>query len=126
MRLEPDLFRHVVKGFAVAVALSALFGFLFTTLDQIPVHEIENEYDRGFGVGRQRGYVAEHSKGILAGAERASEDLLELVDSGNFDEAYRMAYNYAWNTAISYALDRAQPRKLTALAAFDEWEALKR
>lgn len=126
MRLEPDLFRHVVKGFAVAVALSALFGFLFTTLGQVPAHEIENEYERGLGIGRETGYTAAYGDGVQVGGERALADLLELVDSGDYDGAYRMAYDYAWNSAISLALDKARPMKLTPLAAFDEWEALKR
>ena len=126
MRLEPDLFRHVVKGFAAAVVLSVLFGFLFTTLGQVPEHEIENEYERGLSVGRQKGYTVAYGSGAQAGGERALADLDKLVHSGDYDGAYRLAYDYAWNSAIEFALDKARPRKLTPLAAFDEWEALKR
>ena len=116
----------MVKGFVVAVALSALFGFLFTTLGQVPKHEIENEYERGLGIGRQRGYASAYQSGVQAGGERALADLPELIDSGSFEESYWLAYDYAWNSAISAALAEARPRKLTPLAAFNEWEALKR
>lgn len=126
MTLEPDLLRHVVKGFVVAVALSALFGFLLTTLDQVPQHEIENEWDRGRGIGRVRGYSAAFSEGRNAGAEQALADLPSLIEAGDPHDAYNLAYDYSWNDAIDVALNKARPQKLTPLAAFEEWEELKR
>ena len=126
MTLEPDLLRHVAKGFVVAVAVAALFGFLLTTLDQVPQHEIENEWDRGRGIGRVRGYAAAFSEGRNTGAEQASADLPRLIESGDPREAYRLAFDYSWNDAIDTALNKARPQKLTPLAAFDAWEALKR
>ena len=126
MTLEPDLLRHFAKGFAVAVALSAFFGFLLTTLDQVPAHEIENERERGRGVGRLRGYKVAYNEGVQEGGSQALADLPILVVSGDPERAYRIAYDYSWNEAIDLALARARPRKLTPLAAFDEWEALKR
>ena len=126
MSIEPDLLRHAAKGFAVAVVIAALFGFLFTTLGQVPTEQIEYERERGYRIGEQRGYAVAFNQGQRQGAEQAEVDWPRLQTAGNPDDAYRMAYDFAWNSAIEYALDTARPRKLQALAAFDEWESLLR
>ncbi|MYD72854.1 MAG: hypothetical protein F4Y11_00810 [Chloroflexi bacterium] len=72
------------------------------------------------------GFDAGFARGRLDGAGRAALELDETLTSGDPEQAYRLAYDFAWNEAVETALDRAKRDKLEVMSAFASWEALKR
>lgn len=124
--LRYDLPRQALIAFLAAMAVTALIGYLITVLDQIDPLAIERAAISGQRDGAADGYEAGFETGRLAGAGRARLDLDDLLASGDADAAHRLAYDFAWNDAISQALDRTKRRKLEVEAAFEQWEALLR
>ena len=121
-----DLPRQTLLTFAAAVAATAAIGWMISVLDQVTVEEIAKAEVRGEREGRLDGYEAGFERGRLAGAGEARLMLDDLLASGDSDEGYRRAYDFAWNDAVSSVLERAKRDKLEVDSAFDAWEALLR
>ena len=108
------------------MAVTAAIGWLISVLDQVTAEEIAKAEVRGEREGRLDGYEAAFERGRLDGAGQAALELPELLESGDSDEGYRRAYDFAWNDAIDIALNRARRDKLEVESAFEAWEALRR
>lgn len=121
-----DLPRQTLIAFLAAVAVTAAIGWLISVLDQVTPEEIVKSEVRGEREGRIDGYEAAFERGRLDGAGRAALALDDLLETGDSREAYRTAYDFAWNEAIDTALERAKRDKLEVNSAFDAWEALRR
>ena len=124
--LRYDLPRQVLIAFVAAMAVTAAIGWLISVLDQVTAEEIAKAEVRGEREGRLDGYEAAFERGRLDGAGQAALELPELLESGDSDEGYRRAYDFAWNDAIDIALNRARRDKLEVESAFEAWEALRR
>ncbi|MDE2747279.1 MAG: hypothetical protein OXI41_15115 [Chloroflexota bacterium] len=124
--LRYDLPRQVLIAFLAAMAVTAAIGWLISVLDQVTPEEIAKSEVRGAREGRIDGYEAAFERGRLGGAGRAALDLEELLTSGEPEDGYRTAYEFAWNQAIDTALERAKRDKLEVMSAFESWEALRR
>ena len=121
-----DLPRQVLITFAAAIAITAAIGWLISVLDQVTPEEIAKAEVRGTREGRIDGFAAGFERGRLDGAGQAALKLPSLLESGDPDEAYRLAYDFSWNDAIDSALLRAKRDKLEVESAFEQWEALRR
>lgn len=121
-----DLPRQTLIAFLAAVAVTAAIGWLISVLDQVTPEEIAKSEVRGEREGRIDGYEAAFERGRLHGAGRSALALNDLLETGDSQEAYRTAYDFAWNEAIDTALERAKRDKLEVNSAFDAWEALRR
>ena len=108
------------------MAITAAIGWLISVLDQVTPEEIAKAEVRGEREGRLDGYEAAFERGRLDGAGRAALALDDLLTSGDPEEAYRQAYDFAWNEAVNTALSRAKRDKLEVMSAFEVWEALRR
>ena len=124
--LRYDLPRQTLIAFLAALAITAAIGWLISVLDQVTVEEIAKAEVRGQREGRIDGYEAAFERGRLDGAGRAALELPELLASGDPEDGYRRAYDFAWNEALDTALLRAKRDKLEVQSAFDSWEALRR
>ena len=124
--LRYDLPRQTVIAFLAVLAVTAAIGWLISVLDQVTVEEIAKAEVRGQREGRIDGYEAAFERGRLDGAGRAALELPELLASGDPEDGYRRAYDFAWNEALDTALLRAKRDKLEVQSAFDSWEALRR
>lgn len=124
--LRYDLPRQALIAFLAAVAVTGLIGYLINVLDQVDPLAIDRAAISGERDGASDGYEAGFEVGRLAGAGLARTELDSLLASDDADGAYRLAYDFAWNDAVSQALDRAKRAKLEVEAAFDQWEALRR
>lgn len=121
-----DLPRQTLIAFLAAVAVTAAIGWLISVLDQVTPEEIAKSEVRGEREGRLDGFDAGFERGRLDGAGRAALELDETLHTGDPEQAYRLAYDFAWNEAVETALDRAKRDKLEVMSAFESWEALKR
>lgn len=124
--LRYDLPRQALIAFLAAMAVTALIGYLITVLDQIDPLAIERAAISGQRDGAADGYEAGFETGRLAGAGHARAELDRFLASGAAESAYRLAYDFAWNDAVSQVLDRAKRAKLEVESAFEQWEALLR
>ena len=124
--LRHDLPRQALIAFLAAAAATAAIGYLINVLDQVDPLAIDRAAISGQRDGAIDGYEAGFETGRLAGAGRARAELDRLLASGDPRSAYRLAYDFAWNDAISLALDRAKRAKLEVESAFAQWEALRR
>lgn len=124
--LRYDLPRQVAIAFIASVGVVALIGWLIAVLDQIDPDSIVRAEVRGSREGEIDGYEAAFERGRLDGAGQARLDLAELLDEGDPGEAYRRAYDFAWNEALDTALEQAKRDKLEVESAFPRWEALRR
>ena len=121
-----DLPRQVVVAFLAAMAVTAAIGWLISSLDQVTEEEIAKSAVRGTREGRLDGYAAAFERGRLDGAGRAALALPALLASGDPEQAYELAYDFAWNDAVNTALLRARRDKLEVESSFDAWLALRR
>jgi hypothetical protein len=124
--LRFDLPRQTLISFVVAMAVTAAIGWMISVLDQVTPEEIASAEVRGAREGRIDGYEDAFERGRLDGAGRAALALPELLESGDAEQGYRLAYDFAWNDAINTALIRAKRNKLEVESAFESWEALLR
>lgn len=124
--LRYDLPRQTLIAFLAAVAITALIGYLINVLDQVDPLAIDRAAVSGQRDGTADGFEAGFETGRLAGAGQARAELDALLASDDAGGAYRLAYDFAWNDAVSQSLDRAKRAKLEVEAAFDQWEALRR
>ena len=124
--LRYDLPRQTLIAFLAAMAITAALGWMISVLDQVTPEEIAKAEVRGEREGRIDGYEAAFERGRLDGAGRSALEIDELLASGDPDEGYRRAYDFAWNDAIDRALLRAKREKLEVESAFEAWEDLRR
>ena len=124
--LKYDLPRQTLTAFLVALAVTGAIGWLISVLDQVTVEEIAKAEVRGAREGRIDGYEAVFEQGRLDGAGRAALQLPGLLESGDPEQGYREAYDFAWNEAINTTLIRAKRDKLEVESAFESWQALLR
>ena len=124
--LRYDLPRQVLIAFLAAMAVTAAIGWLISVLDQVTVEEIAKAEVRGNREGRIDGYDAAFERGRLEGAGRAAVDLPDLLATGEPQDGFRRAFDFAWNDAIDTALLRAKRDKLEVESAFEAWEGLRR
>ncbi len=121
-----DLPRQVLLAFLAAMAVTAGIGWMVSVLDQVTADEIARAGVRGEREGRLDGYEAAFERGRIDGAGRAVIALPGLLESGDPQDGYRLAYDFAWNDAIETALLRAKRDKLEVQSAFEAWQALRR
>ena len=119
-----DLPRQSALTFLAAFAVTAVIGYLISTLDQIEVEQIAGAEVRGDREGAFDGWTEGRAAGQAAGAEQAAAELPTLLTAGDPMEAHRIAHWRAWNLAIEIALERARRQKLELEDSFDEWERL--
>ena len=124
--LQYDLPRQTLIAFVAAIAITAVIGWLISSLDQVTPEEIAKAEVRGDREGRIDGYEAGFERGRLDGAGRARLAIDDLLESGDAQAGYESAYDFAWNSVITTALNRAKREKLEVDSAFNEWEALLR
>jgi hypothetical protein len=121
-----DLPRQTFLTFLTAIAMTAALGWMISVLDQVTPEEIAKAEVRGEREGKLDGYEAAFERGRLDGAGRTALEIGGLLESGDPDEGYRLASDFAWNEAIAIALERAKRDKLEVESAFEAWEALRR
>lgn len=124
--LRNDLPRQALIAFLAAIAVTALIGYMINVLDQVDPLAVERAAISGQRDGQVDGYAAGFEEGRLAGAAQARAEFERLLASEDDAAAYRLAYDFAWNAAISGALVDAKRNKLEVEAAFEQWEALLR
>lgn len=124
--LRYDLPRQTLLTFLAAIAVTAALGWMISVLDQVTPEEIAKAEVRGEREGAIDGYEAAFERGRLDGAGRAALEIRDLLESGDPDAGYRLAFDFSWNEAIDTALERAKRDKLEVESAFGAWEALRR
>ncbi len=79
----------------------------------------------GEGRGRYLASVVASREARPIGKQAAAADLPGLLESGDHDEAYDLAYEFAWNDAITQ-LTRRLPRQTLDREAGTQWIELLR
>ena len=107
-----DLPRQVLIAFLAAMAGTAAIGWLISVLDQVTVEEIAKAEVRGNREAGFDGYDAAFERGRLDGQVVRAVDLPDLLTTGEPQDGFRRAYDFAWNDAIDTALLRSKRDKL--------------
>ena len=121
-----DIPRQALKAFLLGLAVASICGLIITFMWRVPPRLVEETIITGQAEGRVQGFVDGRADALRDGRLAARADVPALIEQGSYEDGHDMAFDLAWNEAVSFAIERAAHTPTLQLRRLTHWEGLLR